>query len=157
MSVLELTASGIEQGIESWRPRLLSLDVGRVQFRPSPERWTISEVIGHLCDSACNNHQRFVRAQHCDSLVFPKYEQNEWVADAGYAECEWEPLVQFWYHYNGQLAALMRRIPVDQLSTPCKITPYETCTLEFLVVDYLDHLNHHLSIIEKRLSEEDSR
>ena len=30
---------------------------------PAPGRWAKKEVVGHLIDSAANNHQRFVRAQ----------------------------------------------------------------------------------------------
>ena len=65
-------------------------------------------MIGHLVDSACNNHQRFVRAQHCDELIFPKYEQNEWVAAANYRNCDWSSLVELFYHYNRQISHLIR-------------------------------------------------
>ncbi len=39
--------------------------------RPSPERWTRKEVVGHLIDSASNNHQRFVRGQLAAGQEFP--------------------------------------------------------------------------------------
>ncbi|MFL5489684.1 MAG: DinB family protein, partial [Gemmatimonadaceae bacterium] len=42
--------------------------------RPAPEKWSPQEIIGHLVDSASNNHQRFVRAQLQESLIFPGYE-----------------------------------------------------------------------------------
>jgi quercetin dioxygenase-like cupin family protein len=47
--------------------------------RPSPERWTRKEVVGHLIDSASNNHQRFVRGQLAAGQDFPRYEQEQWV------------------------------------------------------------------------------
>ena len=61
------------------RTWLLSLDEEAVRYRPAADRWSIAEVVGHLIDSACNNHQRFVRAQETSELTFPKYEQNSWV------------------------------------------------------------------------------
>ncbi len=70
----EENASGIESVIEIWRTKLLSLDASDAHFKPADDRWSISEVVGHLVDSACNNHQRFVRAQFLEELVFPKYE-----------------------------------------------------------------------------------
>ena len=154
MSALNEIASEIESVIESWRGKLLELDANSIHVKPEPDRWSISEVIGHLVDSACNNHQRFVRAQHCTELVFPKYEQNEWVAAANYRLCDWESLIQLWYHYNRQIAVLIRSIPESKLSTPCTITPYETCTLGFLVTDYLDHLNHHFGKLSERITTE---
>jgi hypothetical protein len=38
--------------------------------------WSRKQVMGHLIDSASNNHQRFVRASLQDSLEFPGYDQN---------------------------------------------------------------------------------
>ena len=156
MPTLVETAAEIEMVIASWRPKLRGLDSDTVHARPAPERWSISEVIGHLVDSACNNHQRFVRAQRCTELVFPKYEQNEWVTAANYRTCNWESLIDLWYHYNRLIANMIRNIPESQLSTPCTITPYETCTLEFLVTEYLKHLHHHFRILDDRIANKTS-
>lgn len=147
------TASEIESLIESWRRTLLDIDAASAHAKPTSDRWSISEVLGHLVDSACNNHQRFVRAQHCSDFIFPKYEQNEWVAAANYRGGDWESLVELWYHYNRQLVVLIRNIRTSSLSTPCTITPYETCTLGFLVGDYLDHMKHHITILANRIVE----
>lgn len=146
------TAFEIESLIESWRGKLLALDTALTHVRPGPDRWSISEVVGHLVDSACNNHQRFVRAQYSSEFEFPKYEQNEWVAAANYREGNWQSLVELWYHYNRQIAVIIRNIRTSSLSIPCTITPYETCTLGFLVKDYLDHMLHHLNILADRIA-----
>ena len=45
-------------------------------WRPAPGRWSAKELVGHLIDSASNNHQRFVRARWQDDLVFPGYAQD---------------------------------------------------------------------------------
>ncbi len=153
MTIQQQAASSIERIVDDWRPRFLDLDTHSVGQKPSPSRWSIAEVLGHLVDSACNNHQRFVRAQFVEELTFPKYEQNEWVDAANYRESDWESLVQLWYFYNRQLATLIRNLPDSKLPTPCTITPYDTCTLEFLVTDYVNHLDHHLAIVLTRLDE----
>ena len=150
-AITNATAAQLESTIETWRDRFTALDAETAHQKPAPDRWSISEVVGHLIDSACNNHQRFVRAQFCDALEFPKYDQNEWVAAGGYQRGDWVSLVQLWYHYNRQIAALMRGVPESQLATPCKIGSGGSCTLEFLITDYLDHLNHHLKILAERI------
>jgi len=43
-----------------------------------PGGWSRRQLLGHLIDSASNNHQRFVRASLQDSLEFPAYDQNGW-------------------------------------------------------------------------------
>ena len=61
--------------IEVVRPRLLAMDEERATIRPGAGKWSPKEIIGHLIDSASNNHQRFVRAQFTDDLVFSGYQQ----------------------------------------------------------------------------------
>lgn len=149
--MLETTAQGIEATVIEWSGRLIDVPDNLAHEKPSEDRWSISEVIGHLVDSANNNHQRFVRARSTDSLVFPRYEQNQWVSAASYRSFDWKTLVSLWRDSNVLLAQVVRNIPEDQLSTPCTITPYEQCSLEFLVTDYLDHMKHHLAILEQRI------
>ena len=67
-----------------------------VRHRPSEERWTIAEVVGHLVDSAVNNHQRFCACPTKRTTRIPKYEQNFWVKVQGYNSCSWDGLVQLW-------------------------------------------------------------
>ena len=95
--------------IESWRPRLLDLGDSVIRFRPSEVGWSIAEVLGHLVDSACNNHQRFIRAQHSDELEFPAYQQRQWVEAAGYQDFDWHSLVELWFFYNKLIAKLYRQ------------------------------------------------
>jgi hypothetical protein len=127
----------------------LSGDV--VEHRPGPDRWTIKEVIGHLIDSAANNHHRFVRAQFADELIFPKYEQNEWIRCQLYNEADWGDLIELWRRYNLHLAHVIRSVRRELLGVRCVIGDYEPVTLEFLIEDYLVHLKHHLAKIGERV------
>ncbi len=151
MSLQERTARDIADTVTNSRTWLSALDDDTIREKPSPDRWSIAEVLGHLIDSANNNHQRFIRAQDVESLVFPKYDENRWVASAGYHESPWNEIVDLWALYNLQLARIIALVPTSQLETECTITPYEPCTLGSLITDYLDHLNHHLKIVRERL------
>ena len=59
-------------------PRLTSLPESEARKKPGAEKWSRQEILGHLVDSASNNHQRFVRARFAARLEFPGYTQNEW-------------------------------------------------------------------------------
>ena len=136
--------------VQAVLPRLTALSEAMVTHRPAPDRWTIKEVLGHLIDSAANNHQRFVRAQFVSELVFPKYEQNEWVQSQNYNAIEWPELIEFWRRYNLHLAHIIRNIAPEALGVRCRIGDYEPVSLEFLTEDYVVHLKHHLAKIEER-------
>lgn len=111
---------------------------------PGPGQWTAREILGHLIDSASNNHQRFVRAQFAPLLVFPAYEQEAWTTVQGYREESWADLVALWASYNRHLAHVIRLIPDAAAAHRCEIGGGEPVTLDFLVTDYLRHLRDHL-------------
>jgi hypothetical protein len=106
--------------------------------------WSRKEVIGHLIDSASNNHQRFVRAALQTSLDFPAYDQGGCVRVQAPQQAGWPLLVWLWAAYNRYLAHVIAHLPTSKLDTVCRIGSGEAVTLGFLATDYLGHLLHHL-------------
>jgi hypothetical protein len=136
--------------VEEATRELETLDAERARFKPAPDVWSVQELIGHLIDSAVNNHHRFIRAQEVEELIFPRYEQNSWVSLQDYQASSWPELLALWQLYNRHLARVIGRIPPQKESVVCRIGPFEPVTLGFLVEDYLVHLNHHLRQIHER-------
>jgi hypothetical protein len=117
--------------------------------------WTARQIVGHLIDSAANNHARFVRGQSEEDLVFPGYDQNDWVELQGYDEEPLAELAELWYAYNRHLARIIARIDALEWSRPrarhnfdrIGFAPIEASrlgTLAWIVTDYVAHLRHHL-------------
>ena len=128
------------------------------QRRPAPGKWSPREVIGHLIDSASNNHQRFVRAQFKDDLVFSGYEQDAWVSVQHYRDAPWRELVALWVYFNLHIARVMESVPKDERirsrarhnldEIAWKPVPRdEPATLDYFMRDYVGHLKHHLAQI----------
>src|SRR4051812_22052131 len=61
----------------------------------SPDAWSRKEELGHLIDSASNNHLRFVRAALEPEYHGPSYDQNGSVAMHAYQELGWSDLLDF--------------------------------------------------------------
>jgi hypothetical protein len=114
-----------------------------------PGKWVRKEILGHLIDSAANNHQRIVRAQFTSPFVGPGYDQNVWVSLHRYRERPWTELVDLWVALNAQVAVAMTSVPADKLQTSCFIGDHEPAPLEWWMGDYLRHLRHHLEQIER--------
>jgi hypothetical protein len=109
-----------------------------------PGRWVAKEILGHLIDSAVNNHQRFVWAQFVSPLEMPDYDQEAWVELQHYRERPWAELVDLWVALNQHMAVVMEDTPAERLQTPCRIGDGEPGTLESWMRHYVQHLKHHL-------------
>jgi hypothetical protein len=107
-------------------------------------KWSRKQLLGHLIDSAANNHQRFIRGQLDGPHAFPGYEQETWVERNGYADAAWSDLVALWQNYNLHLLRVLARIPPDKLNEQCTVGDSEPMTLGYIAEDYVRHLKHHL-------------
>lgn len=142
---METLAAALRERVASTEPRLRALPEVEVAYKPSAERWSKKEILGHLIDSACNNHQRFVRAQLQGNLTFPAYEQEGWARCQGYVEADWMLLVDLWSAYNLHLANVIARLPAESLQVECRIGDYEPMAFAAIAEDYLRHMDHHLA------------
>src|SRR5215469_7637949 len=104
--------------------------------------WSSKQILGHLIDSATNNHRRFVLAQIENPFKSQAYAQDDWVAVNDYQERPWADLVIFWMSYNRHLAHVMQTTPEEKLNVNCSVAGDESGTLEFLMIDYVCHMEH---------------
>ena len=127
--------------------RLRQIDETTASLRPSPGKWSKKEILGHLIDSAANNHQRFVRLQLSGRIDLPGYDGDEWVRVQRYQDRPWGEIIDLWQMYNTQLAAVIRRVDSKALRSVWHTPDGNDLDLEFIIRDYVVHLRHHLDQI----------
>jgi hypothetical protein len=143
------------QTVDVAASRLLAYTDEEASRVPAAGKWSKKEIIGHLIDSAANNHARFVRGQSIDHLVFEGYDQEAWVRVQRYRERPWRDLVALWQVYNHHIAGVMEAVDPAVLTASrprhsLDRIAFETvpadrpATLEYLMRDYVLHLEHHL-------------
>ena len=139
-------------------PKLSSIQKEDAQFKHSEKGWSKIEVLGHLVDSALNNHRRFINSRIQHHLVFDGYAQDDWVKVHNYQDKEWKKLVHFWSFLNEQIISVIQSIPEESLFQRYEdhnfnricwktIDRSEKSNLAYLFMDYIGHLEHHLSQI----------
>jgi hypothetical protein len=124
--------------------RLEALAPAKLDLKPSPSAWSPKEELGHLLDSAANNHQRIVRTQIEDSPRMPDYDGDRWVELHAYHKRSWHELIDTWRSLNRQLLAAADAVPDSAWSRTCTIADSEPLTLKFVFEDYVDHMIHHV-------------
>jgi DinB superfamily len=124
---------------------ILFVNISEYDFtnKPTPNKWSKKEILGHLIDSATNNHQRFVRAQF-ENIPTIIYDQNNWNVVSQYTQLDSKHLILFWTTYNRHLIELLTHTPQNNLLKKCQISGQEIHTIGWLFDDYVKHLEYHL-------------
>jgi hypothetical protein len=138
------TLSVLRELIVHMPERLRTLAAEKTETKSAPHRWSAKEELGHLLDSAANNHQRLVRAQLEEKPAMPGYDADEWVALHRYQQRDWETLIGLWVALNSQLLAVAEGVPDSAWPRTCTVADSAPLTLRFIFDDYVDHMVHHL-------------
>ena len=146
-------------------PFLLSLSDEQVSIKRNKQNRTVKMLVGHLIDSASNNHQRIVRLQYASRcghsmpntemgmLVFPDYTQDNdlWIQLQDYQHEDWQQLVMLLKLYNQHICHVIRSVDKTKLNNYW--VDYEGCrvTLDAMICGYINHLNLHFEQIHELL------
>ena len=104
-------------------------------------------MLGHLIDSALNNLRRFTEIQFSPApYIIVSYNQNELVRVNHYQDLPLDHLLELWESLNQQILYVVKQIPAAKLETP--VNPQydndEMKSLNWVVCDYVAHMEHHL-------------
>ncbi|CEG34353.1 DinB family protein [Peribacillus castrilensis] len=117
-----------------------------LNHRPMPHKWSKKEILGHLCDSALNNMNRFIKIQYeVQPYVIQSYNQDQWVLVQNYQERPLDEIVNLFCTLNKQIIHIITNTPNDRFSNLCDIGNNQIKTMEWLIKDYLDHMEHHIN------------
>jgi hypothetical protein len=157
-------AEDLRRTVTTAAPRLRALTAIEAATPRVKGKWSPKQIIGHLVDSASNNHGRFVRAQLADSMRFEGYDQERWVEVQKYKDAPWRELVDLWEAFNLHIARVMEAASEAARTKPrgdhalhrlawVTVPEGEPTTLEYFMRDYVGHLKHHLRQIDPALAD----
>ncbi len=147
-----MDVSGYKMLVDSFYDRIVNVPEEKAGIKPAEDKWSLKEIIGHLIDSASNNHQRFVWLQFDDLLNFPAYEGEPWVKVQKYCDMDWKRLIMLWHNYNYLLISIIGSMDSKSFSNVW-VKGEETIQLDELITDYYRHLRVHVQHFEDRLKE----
>ncbi|NNV55759.1 DinB family protein [Limnovirga soli] len=137
---------GLEEILNNVPQKLAGISDELATVKPLPQKWSKKEILGHLIDSAANNHQRFVRMQSSDFIQFPTYQQENWVSVQQWQSRSWTDIINLWLLYNQHILHIFKYIPAHSLQNTVQLGE-GIYTLAFISDDYVSHLQHHLQQI----------
>jgi hypothetical protein len=149
---MSLDLDGFRKTVEEFAAALHAAPPELTAVNLAADKWSLREIVGHLVDSASNNHQRFVRLQDAPRLQFPGYQAERWVDIQRPNLLPWSTLVALWESYNALLLHLAAGVRPECLGNVWE-TPEGPRTLEYLIDDYHRHLRDHTEHFRRRLAE----
>lgn len=151
MNVLFNIINRTNQLIREVPPKILAIPENELSFKHSPDKWSKKEILGHLCDSAFNNHSRFVRAQfEQQPFKVSPYAQDDWVKLNNYQNMRAEEVCNLWVTLNKQIIEVIAILPEEKLGIECDLgnaafrEDEVEKTLLWFIEDYLVHMEYHL-------------
>jgi len=148
---LSTIANRILNLTHTWEQKLQNLQAGTISENRNKQNRTIRQILGHLVDSASNNHQRMVRLQYSQELAFPDYQQDNdlWIALQDYQHADWYNLVQLWKYYNLHLVQLIQSVDQTTLGNTWQNFEHRKVTLHQMIEDYPAHMELHFAEIQE--------
>lgn len=143
--------NGILTFIDTWEQQLIDLPVDKISNRRNKQNRTIKQILGHLIDSAANNHQRMIRLQYTAKLQFPDYQQDNdlWISLQDYENSDWFSLIQLWKYYNLHMIQVIKSVDMSKLDNSWQSFDGTTVTLRQMIEGYLGHIELHFNEIQE--------
>jgi hypothetical protein len=127
---------------------LKSLDKETLENK-APEKWSKKEILGHLVDSSIHNLVRFTEINYLPKPYNHRpYKQNDLVTINQYQSMDMEELIQLWYSINKQIVRLFKSVDEKALDYEIILSDGSMINLDFLMKDYVEHLEHHINQIK---------
>lgn len=143
--------NGILNVIESWELKLINLPIETITLKRNNQNRTIKQILGHLIDSASNNHQRMIRLQYNTNLIFPDYRQDNdlWIAIQDFQTEDWNNLIQLWKYFNLHMVQVIKSVDQSKLDNYWHDFEGTKVTLQEMIEGYLWHIDLHLNEIQE--------
>jgi hypothetical protein len=128
-----------------------------INFLPSPDKWSIRQILHHLCDSEMMAVTRVFRILTEEKPSLPSYNQNKWVSELGYDKLDPQVAVLTFGLLRQRLYQLYQTLPESVWERKGVHSEKGEITLFDMLKTYAKHGENHLQQIQKNLSEYKSK
>lgn len=140
---MKTTVGELRSIVENFNSKIRVIPEEEFSAKPLPHKWSKKEVIGHLIDSAHNNLRRFICGQYETVPSKIVYDQDYWVIANRYQNMKKEDILLLWRMLNERIAVVLEHMPEENYTKQSETSARHT--LEWLAIDYVKHMKHHLN------------
>jgi hypothetical protein len=121
----------------------------RGDYRYAPEKWSIKEIVGHLCDTEGVFAYRALRIGRGDTTPLASFDDQAYVAEVRAGDRALAGLAAEWGDVRRATIALFRNLPAEawQRRGIASDQPTSVRALAYVIAG---HVRHHLQVLEER-------
>jgi DinB superfamily len=130
--------------------RLLGpLDDAGARFRYAPGKWSVKEVLGHLCDSERIFAYRLLRIARADATPLPGFDENAFVPPGEFDARPLPNLIREFQAVRRSTIALAEGLPAGAWERRGQASGKSISTRALIYI-IVGHLSHHLGVLRER-------
>jgi uncharacterized damage-inducible protein DinB len=121
----------------------------QAHHRYAPGKWSVKEVAGHLADTERLFAARALRVARADATPLPGFDENEYVAAAGFERLSQDQLADELAAVRAATRSLLGTLPEDAWARTTEVNggPMSARAIAYIIVG---HERHHLRILHER-------
>jgi hypothetical protein len=121
----------------------------RGDYRYAPDKWSLKEIVGHLCDTERVFAYRALRVGRGDTTPLPSFDDQAYVAEVRAGDRTLADLAAEWGDVRRATIALFANLPADAWHRrgTASHQPISVRALAYIIVG---HVRHHLQVLEER-------
>ena len=121
----------------------------RAGYRYAPDKWTVREVLGHVCDAERILSYRLLRVARGDATPLPGFDENTYVPAAAFNRRSIADVIEEWIAVRTATIALVRGMP-DEAWTRRGVANNQAVTARGVLYVLVGHVEHHLKVLDVR-------
>jgi hypothetical protein len=129
--------------------RLSAVNATAAGHRYAPGKWSVREVVGHLCDAERIFAYRLLRISRGDETPLAGFDEDTYVSAGSFDRRELNALIKEWMATRDATIALVRGLPPDAWMRR-GVANGENATASALAYIILGHVEHHLKVLKDR-------
>lgn len=118
-------------------------------FRPTPDEWTIHEIVVHITDSEANSYIRARRLIAEPGSMLMGYDEMQWARALDYHHLDTEDAVELFRWLRGNTHKLIQTLPEAVWQNVGHHTESGPMTLEDWLDIYTRHVPEHVAQMER--------
>jgi MOSC domain-containing protein YiiM len=129
--------------------RLSEVSNDQAAFRYAPDKWCVTEIVGHLCDAERIFAYRMLRIGRGDDTPLPGFDENTYVPGGAFVRRPLPEVLDEWVSVRNATLSLVRGMPSEGWTRRGRANnlPVTAAALVYLT---LGHVEHHLGILADR-------